>query len=155
VTGAPDRLGLRPAEPQLPRETRAYVPTVLAAAIVARHPEAFGLVVDSVDREAWVDSAVVEIPRATSLSALARAAGVTVEALRELNPELRRGSTPPRAYALRIPQAQATAFAARWSAISRQEARRAPARHRVSPGERLWAVSRGGGAWRSSSKEAN
>lgn len=132
----------------LPRETRVYVPTVLAAAIVARHPAAFGLLVGAVGREAWVDSAQVEIPRATSLTALARAAGVTVAALRELNPELRRGSTPPRAYALRIPQARASAFAARWPAISRQEARRIAARRRVSPGELRWTLRRGEGTVR-------
>jgi membrane-bound lytic murein transglycosylase D len=38
----------------LPRETRAYVPTVLAAAIIARHPESFGFsndVVAAVERD--------------------------------------------------------------------------------------------------------
>jgi membrane-bound lytic murein transglycosylase D len=125
----------------LPRETRAYVPTVLAAAIIARHPEAFGFAVADLESREWSDDVVVTIPRATSLSALARAAGVGVEVVRDMNPELVAGSTPPRAYALRIPRTKSATFAARWPAVARQEARRMAARHRVSPGNSLGSVS--------------
>lgn len=129
----------------LPRETRAYVPSVLAAAIIAKYPEAFGFVVGELEREVWVDYDQVEIRRTTSLTVLARAAGVTVQELRSLNPELRRGATPPRAYALKIPRQSASTFAARWPAMARQEARRLAALHRVKRGDTLWSLSRSAG----------
>lgn len=125
----------------LPRETRAYVPNVLAAAIVARYPEAFGFREDEMEPLPWTEYEVVRIPRATSLALLARAAGVSVVELRELNPELRRGATPPRPYALKIPRAAKAVFASRWPRLSRQALAARPL-HRVQRGETLWSLSR-------------
>jgi soluble lytic murein transglycosylase-like protein len=87
--------------PHLPRETQRYVPLYLAAAEIARDPEAFGFRPRHVEplrfTETWVDGGV-------PLEDLARQAGVTVEALRELNPHLIRGMTPPgRRWPVRVP----------------------------------------------------
>jgi membrane-bound lytic murein transglycosylase D len=101
----------------LPAETRAYVPRILAAAIIARHPEAFGFREEELRPEGWVDYELVVIPRATSLARLAAVAGVELRALRALNPELRRGLTPPRAYLLKLPRAAAGVFAERWGEL--------------------------------------
>lgn len=125
----------------LPRETRAYVPSVLAAAIVARPPGAFGFREEEIERHTWIEYENVRIPRASSLTVLARAAGTSVEELRDLNPELRRGSTPPRPPALKIPRQRKAAFAARWPRLAAQ-AHAAVVRNRVKPGDSLWSLSR-------------
>lgn len=126
----------------LPDETRAYVPKLLAAAILAKHPEEFGFRREEIEPQCWIEPHLVTIPRATSLATLAEAAGVTIDELRDLNPELLGPTTPPRPYALRIPRTNAPVFAARWSG---EPARNAPDRlasHRVKRGETLWSLSR-------------
>jgi soluble lytic murein transglycosylase-like protein len=87
--------------PHLPRETQRYVPLYLAAAEIARDPEAFGFRLHRLEplrfTERWVDGGV-------PLDAVAREVGVTVESVRELNPHLIRGMTPPgRRWPVRIP----------------------------------------------------
>ena len=87
----------------LPRETRAYVPRVLAAARVGRAPEAWGLHVPPAPplrfREVWV-------PGGTPLDALAARLGADPGRLRALNPHLIRGITPPgRRWPVRVPAA--------------------------------------------------
>lgn len=84
----------------LPRETREYVPRLLAATVLAEEALASGftpsLTVDRVDR--------VFVPGGTSLAALARVLDVDVGDLRDLNPQLIRGVTPPgEAYGVRVP----------------------------------------------------
>lgn len=98
----------------LPGETRDYVPKILAAAILTRYAEAFGLRVDRSRPEPWVEYELVVIPRSRPLSRLAGVAGVSVRALRDLNPELLGSVTPPRPYVLKIPRTSAAAFAANW-----------------------------------------
>jgi membrane-bound lytic murein transglycosylase D len=60
----------------LRRETKGYVPKLMAAAIVAKHQEAFGFGKDEVDAERWTPYETVTVPRATLLSRAAEAAEV-------------------------------------------------------------------------------
>jgi membrane-bound lytic murein transglycosylase D len=107
MAAAPGKKVLRP-------ETKGYVPKLMAAAIVAKHPEAFGFREEEIERQAWTDYTEVEIPSATLLSVVARAAKVEEKELIDLNPELRRSCTPPRSYALKLPVEAAPAFAENW-----------------------------------------
>jgi membrane-bound lytic murein transglycosylase D len=84
----------------LPRETREYVPMILAAIIVARNPELYGFDVASAAPMAYE---TVEIPGALDLKLIAEWADLTVEQLQDLNPELRRTTTPMSAHALKVP----------------------------------------------------
>ena len=84
----------------LPRETREYVPMVLAAIIVARNPQLYGFEVGPAAPLTWE---TVTVPNALDLRILAEWAGVPVEVLRELNPELRRTTTPVGEHVLRVP----------------------------------------------------
>jgi membrane-bound lytic murein transglycosylase D len=126
----------------IPPETRAYVPKLMAAAIIAKHPAAFGFEPHEIEAETWTEYEEVVLPRATELSFVAKAAGVPVDALLELNPELRRTCTPPRRYALKIPRHKAAVFAANWPRLSSEAARTAVAKHRVVSGETLSGISR-------------
>jgi membrane-bound lytic murein transglycosylase D len=124
----------------LKAETKGYVPKLMAAAIVAKHPEAFGFGAEVVP-EAWTAYEEVLVPRATELSFLAAAAEVPEEALLQLNPELRRTCTPPRSYALKVPLGRAEAFARNWPELEQRAARTAIARHKVIRGETLTAIA--------------
>jgi membrane-bound lytic murein transglycosylase D len=72
---------------RLPRETRDYVPLMIAAARIGKDPAKYGF--DGVEqREPW-DFIEVIAEAATPLQALARANGTTVAAIRALNPQLK------------------------------------------------------------------
>ncbi|HEX6179310.1 MAG TPA: transglycosylase SLT domain-containing protein, partial [Thermoanaerobaculia bacterium] len=92
---------------RLPRETRDYVPLMIAAARIAKDPAAYGF--DEVELLEPMQYVEKVFAPATPLSTIARSAGTSVAALRELNPELKlnrtRNDEPQR---IRIP-ADATA----------------------------------------------
>ena len=81
-------------------QTKNYVPEMCAAVLVGRHPERYGL---NVQQQAPYAFETVEVDRMTSLTVMARYAGTDVDGIKDLNPELLRGSTPPGRYTLRVP----------------------------------------------------
>jgi membrane-bound lytic murein transglycosylase D len=99
-------------ENALPWESSIYVPKALAAAIVGKNREAFGF--GDVAPLEPLSSALVTVPTSVALSVIARAAGVDAREIDELNPQLRRGRTPPglREFAVRIPRGRKDRFAA-------------------------------------------
>jgi membrane-bound lytic murein transglycosylase D len=76
-------------------ETRHYVPKIMAAALISKHTKFFGFSDQEIEVEPPLETEDVEVPEATDLDVIARAAGTTVEALKDLNPSLRRWCTPP------------------------------------------------------------
>jgi membrane-bound lytic murein transglycosylase D len=76
----------------LPRETRLYVPKVLATAVLLNNLKFFGF--GAVERLEPIDAVALDVPPAVPLATLARAAGTSVRVLRDLNPELRGKTTP-------------------------------------------------------------
>ncbi|HEY7725759.1 MAG TPA: transglycosylase SLT domain-containing protein, partial [Anaeromyxobacteraceae bacterium] len=130
----------------LRRETKGYVPKLMAAAIVTRHAGAFGFGREEIDAERWIPYETVAVPRAALLAHVAEAAEVTERALLELNPELRRTCTPPRPYELKVPRGQAEVFARNWEQVSERAGALAFVHHRVKPGETLAVVAQAHGA---------
>ena len=88
--------------------TKSYVPQMCAAVLVGRFPERYGL---HVAQEAPFVFETVEVDRMTSLAVLARHAGTGIDALKDLNPELLRATTPPGHYTLRVPPGTASTVA--------------------------------------------
>jgi membrane-bound lytic murein transglycosylase D len=85
----------------LRRETKDYVPKLIAAARIAKEPSRYGFAVESTE-PATYDSIIV--PTMTGLDVIARLADTTVAAVRELNPEYLRLATPPGVHSVvRIP----------------------------------------------------
>jgi membrane-bound lytic murein transglycosylase D len=85
----------------LRRETKEFVPQIHAATMIGREPARYGFAPEEAILAAFDR---VSVPPATDLRRLARAAGVPLEAFRELNPVLLKGITPPgRAWDLKIP----------------------------------------------------
>jgi membrane-bound lytic murein transglycosylase D len=76
----------------LRRETKDYVPKLIAAALIAKQPKRYGFDIGTAEPAAY-DSIVV--PDMTGLDVIARLADTTVAAIRELNPQYLRLATPP------------------------------------------------------------
>ncbi len=76
----------------LPTQTERYVPKFLATLYIMRQPEKYGFIIPNVAPNRF-DLVTVSVP--TDLDVLARAAGTTTEVIRDLNPQLKRGATPP------------------------------------------------------------
>jgi membrane-bound lytic murein transglycosylase D len=88
----------------LPRETREYVPKLLAATLLAQQAEHFGL--EAEPSLPYLFDRVL-VPGGTSLVQVARTLDVSASLLRELNPHLIRGVTPPgRSFPVRVPQGE-------------------------------------------------
>lgn len=121
-------------------ETKGYVPKLMAAAIITKHPDAFGFKAEEIERQRWSDYEEVTIPHATLLSVIARAAGVEERDIIELNPELRRVCTPPRPHKLKIPRAAAETFAANWPAMQ-DKVRMTFAGHVIRRGDTVASVA--------------
>jgi membrane-bound lytic murein transglycosylase D len=94
----------------LPRETREYVPMIMAAMIIARNPELYGFTVTSAAPLAYE---IVKIPNALDLKFIAEWAEVPIEMLLDLNPELRRTTTPMTPHTLKVPVGTAVAIEAK------------------------------------------
>jgi membrane-bound lytic murein transglycosylase D len=94
----------------LKRETKDYVPKLLAAAIIAKDPARYGFA--DVAYLPPIEFDTVVIPSQTDLSLLAGIAGLSLENIRELNPALRKGCTPPNYpnYELKIPKGKKEDF---------------------------------------------
>jgi membrane-bound lytic murein transglycosylase D len=121
----------------LPRETREYVPMVLAAIVIARNPELYGF---TVEPETPLVYETVVVPDALALETIAEWAQVPVEELRELNPALRRGVTPFKSsYDLKVPVGVAATVQARLATHTEFLPYRF---HVVKPGETLATIAR-------------
>ena len=98
------------------RETFNYVPKFIAAREIALDPEAYGLTDIKYQEDIVYDQVVIEFPM--SLDIIARTAGTKEKTIKELNPELRRWSTPPvDKYNLKIPRGSRATFLANLSKI--------------------------------------
>ena len=109
----------------LAKETKHYVPKLIACALVAKHPRAFGFSDDEFDYQRPLEFDEVPVGEPTDLEVLARAAGTGAETIRELNPELRRWCTPPasaaRPYLVRVPRGTKDTVVAALARIPAQE----------------------------------
>ena len=84
----------------LPKETRNYVPMIMAAVIIAKNPTQYGF-------EPGVNSTLaydmVTVPDALDLRTVAEWTETSIEEIRDLNPELRRTITPVGKHDLKVP----------------------------------------------------
>jgi membrane-bound lytic murein transglycosylase D len=88
----------------LKRETKEYVPKLLAAAIIAKDPARYGFA--DVAYLPPIEFDTVFVPTRTDLELVARLTGVSCDNISELNPELRKRCTPPDYpnYELKLPK---------------------------------------------------
>ena len=137
----------------LKRETKNYVPKMIAAMIIAKNPEKYGFHVEPYPP---LDYEIVEVPGGTDLRAVALAAGADYDLVRLLNAELRRGKTPPYAvtYPVKVPFGYGSQVVESLKKIRFVYARQ-NLRHRVRRGESLYAIASYYGVSVRSLKRAN
>ncbi|HEY0093549.1 MAG TPA: LysM peptidoglycan-binding domain-containing protein, partial [Archangium sp.] len=132
------------AEKGLATETKHYVPKLIAAALISKTPTAFGFTEKEFEYEPALTFDEVKITDATDLDVIARAAGVDVKDVQELNPELRRWCTPPASaknpYTLRLPKGTSERFAENIAQIPAKE-RLTFRVHKVKRGDTLSQIA--------------
>jgi membrane-bound lytic murein transglycosylase D len=113
---------------------------ILAAVIIAKNPLKYGFDVPPVAAPA-VEA--VEVPPAVDLRRIAEWAGISVDDLQQLNPELRRWTTPIRGadYSLKVPQGTAEIIRERLNAAA-PGTLNALQWHTVRRGETLSTIAR-------------
>jgi membrane-bound lytic murein transglycosylase D len=84
------------------RETKQYVPRIMAATVIARNLDQYGFSQEPVAPHQFEE---VMVTRPLHFKAIANTTGISYEELRLLNPELRRDATPPddAVYHLKVP----------------------------------------------------
>jgi membrane-bound lytic murein transglycosylase D len=137
----------------LPRETRDYVPMILAAVIIAKNPMKYGF---DVLPTTGADIETVAVPPAVDLRRVAEWAGISVDDIQQLNPELRRWTTPIRGdgYELTVPKGTADTIRTRLATTAPAELN-ALQWHVVKRGESLASIARKLGVSRLDLAEAN
>jgi membrane-bound lytic murein transglycosylase D len=137
----------------LPRETRDYVPLILAAIVIARNPSQYEMEISPIEAPLYE---TVTVSGAVDIRRVAEWAGAPVQDLQDLNPELRRWTTPIRAteYELKVPMGSADVINARLTEQGFDDL--APlSHHTVKKGETLASIAKKLRVSRSDLAEAN
>jgi membrane-bound lytic murein transglycosylase D len=137
----------------LPKETREYVPLILAAVIIGRNPAQYGFEVAAAEPTAYEK---VAVPRAIDLRRVAEWAGTSVDEIQSLNPELRRWTTPVKYpdYEMKVPVGTADKLSAKLAEASPADFS-AFKWYTAKKGETLLTVARRFGVSRGDVAEAN
>ncbi len=123
----------------LRRETKDYVPKLIAAAVIAKEPARYGFSVTPAEPLVY-DSIVV--PTMTGLDVIARLSDTTVAAIRELNPQFLRLATPPaKASVVRLPHGRGPTTVAAYADLP-PEKRVTFVEHFVVRGETMGGIAR-------------
>jgi membrane-bound lytic murein transglycosylase D len=137
----------------LPKETRNYVPIILAVTIMAKNPEQYGL--GTVAKEKPVPYETVKIDYPIDLRLVAECVDASASELQELNPSLLRLTTPKdQAFELHLPAGSAGKFETVVASIP-VDKRVWWRYHKVQAGETLASIARTYRTTPTSIREAN
>jgi LysM repeat protein len=125
----------------LKRETKEYVPKLLAAITIAQDPSKYGF--SNIDYHPPLVYEKVVVPSGVRLDRIARAAETTVEEVRALNPALRRDKIPPNdpSFEIKLPPGKKEAFEKNFSLVFKLDPRTAR-KHVVRQGETLGQIAK-------------
>ena len=137
-TGSKEFWAIRP---YLPRETRNYIPQYIAVTLIASQPEKYGFT--NIQYAKPHEYSIAKINEAIDFSVLAKCAGISIELLRDMNPEITQNVTPANydgGYALKIPSKTHEAFVENLKNLP-DDAKLLYATHSVKNGERLSEIA--------------
>jgi membrane-bound lytic murein transglycosylase D len=131
----------------LPAQTREFVPKFMAAAIIAQEYEDFGF--KDLIFLPPLKFDYVKVRGGTPLKLIAKYSKVSYQKIKRLNPELRKGITPPNmnTYKLKIPYGYKETFLKKWNKgkkvlASLPESDENFHYYRIKKGDTLWEVTR-------------
>jgi len=137
----------------LPKETRNYVPIILAVTIMAKNPQQYGL--DDVVPDKAVPYDTVQIDYPVDLRLVAECVDVSASDLQELNPSLLRLTTPKnQEFELHLPSGTKDRYLSAIAAIP-PDMRVWWRYHTVAPGDTLASLARSYHSTRPAIAEAN
>jgi len=126
----------------LPKETRNHLPKYMAVLLMSRDPRFFG-VTNLVQRDPFAYD-IIQVAHAVDLRMGAQCAGTTYETMRELNPELRLGYSPPvpsrKTYSLRVPIGTSERFLDQYARIPTDKKLQL-VDYRVRPGDTVSGIA--------------
>jgi membrane-bound lytic murein transglycosylase D len=138
---------------RLPKETRDYVPLMVAAARISKDPAKYGF--GKVEIQAPLAYEEIVAEPASPLSAIAEAAGVKVEDIKHLNPQLKLDRTrADQRSIVRVPKGARTAFLVNWPKV-REKKTLAVQKYKIRRGDSLLAIAQRYGVSVAEIKEAN
>jgi membrane-bound lytic murein transglycosylase D len=124
---------------QLPRETRRYVPRLLALCRIFAHPDRYGVSLRKIPDEPYFQ--MVDVDTQLDLKLAARLAGLSLDELRLLNPGFKRLVTPPNGpHQLLIPQAKTQGFLSQLAGLP-QERRMQWIQYKIQEGDNLSVIA--------------
>lgn len=125
----------------LANETKNYVPKLIAAAMIAKNPEAYGFVNIQYKKPFSFEKVILRKP--VNLRTLSKKSGVALEELRYLNAELNHEVTPPnrKQYELKVPTGSSDVVLAAYGSMKPEEFFQY-AQHRVRRGDTISEIAR-------------
>lgn len=134
------------------KETKNYVPAILAATVIAKDPAKYGF---ETNPDPPLAFETVPVEGAIHLKTIARLAESDLETVRYLNPHLRRQVTPPRETTMvRVPVGSADRTLVALKDLPESE-KLAEVRHKVRKGETVTSIARRYGVTTTEIREAN
>lgn len=124
----------------LPRETKEYVPRLLALAAIIKNPEQYGVTLPNIANKPFFVG--FKMRSQMTLDEISRLSGVQTSTIQRLNPGLRRPSTSPDGeYTLLIPTTNSTVFRANLAKVA-GKAHMSWAYHEVHNGETIEKIAK-------------
>ena len=120
------------------RETRNYVPIILAMTYVGKNLEMYGIEVK--DPAPPLEYDTVETETEIHFDLIADMAGTNAQTIKQLNPALLRSATPPFDYSLRLPKGTGETFVSELRQVPAEQ-QLAWRRHEVRQGESLARIA--------------
>ena len=125
----------------LKRETKEYVPKLIAAILIAKDPARYGFTGMNYNEPVLYEK--VNVPSPTDINIIAEAAQTDVEEIKSLNPELKRWFTPPdyKNYEVKVPLGKGELVREKLESMPKQELIKFLI-HKVKRGETLSQIAR-------------